>query len=173
MPLAEAFCRTLSPIELDDSYRIFNCARCAKQTILCRRCDRGNIYCSKTCAHKQRRRSQKESGRRYQKSFRGRRAHAERQARYKEGHSSVKEVVTHHGSQSLRSNVSLKESKRSKIDARSPQPGARVRCDNCHRLCGSFARFEFWRGGRQFKKLRRLNGHRQTDRGGDHPPVSR
>jgi hypothetical protein len=31
---------------LDSSYRIFNCAHCAQQVILCRECDRGNISVS-------------------------------------------------------------------------------------------------------------------------------
>lgn len=35
--------------ELDD-FRLFNCQRCATQVRLCRRCDRGHIYCSRECA---------------------------------------------------------------------------------------------------------------------------
>ncbi|OLC12338.1 MAG: hypothetical protein AUH29_16285 [Candidatus Rokubacteria bacterium 13_1_40CM_69_27] len=50
---------------------------------LCRHCDRGDRYCSGTCAERARRTSLREAGRRYQHSRRGRFRHAARQARYR------------------------------------------------------------------------------------------
>ena len=64
--------------------RLFNCASCHGQVVLCQRCDRGNIYCSRACSHQARRRSVRRAGRRYQMSRRGRHKHAERQRRYRE-----------------------------------------------------------------------------------------
>ena len=31
-------------------YRLYNCRRCAVQVLICRDCDRGNIYCAGECA---------------------------------------------------------------------------------------------------------------------------
>ena len=64
--------------------RLFLCALCHCQVVLCRRCDHGNIYCSPGCGAEARRRSLRRAGRRYQDSRRGRHKHAERQRRYRE-----------------------------------------------------------------------------------------
>jgi hypothetical protein len=68
---------------MDNSYRIYNCAGCSAQVLLCRSCDRGNIYCSQR-ASIQRRESLRETGTRYQGTESGRDMHAARQARYGE-----------------------------------------------------------------------------------------
>lgn len=58
--------------------RLFLCTHCRQQVIICRRCDRGQIYCGPNCALEVRRRNQREARRRYQATDRGRRMHADR-----------------------------------------------------------------------------------------------
>ena len=64
--------------------RLFNCAHCDRQVVLCPRCDYGNMYCSPPCRETARRRAQRLSGQRYQDSLPGRRKHAQRQKRYRQ-----------------------------------------------------------------------------------------
>ncbi len=47
------------------------------------RCDRGHIYCGKECSSQARRENLRAANRRYQRSFPGRLANAERQSRYR------------------------------------------------------------------------------------------
>ena len=78
---------------MPDTGRLFNCARCGRQVVICSRCDRGHRYC-KGCAPAARRGSRRAAGARYQHSRRGRLAHAERQHRYR----ARRQKVTHQGS---------------------------------------------------------------------------
>jgi len=73
--------------------RLFLCARCRAQVLICRSCDRGQIYCNEGCAREARGERQREAGRRYQTSGRGRAAHASRARRYR----ARRKSVTHHG----------------------------------------------------------------------------
>ncbi|KAF7961539.1 hypothetical protein AWV80_32265 [Cupriavidus sp. UYMU48A] len=74
--------------------RFFVCAHCRAQVIVCRRCDRGQIYCNGGCSQAARRASLREAAQRYQRSRRGRLAYAERMRRYR----SRQKKVTHQGS---------------------------------------------------------------------------
>jgi hypothetical protein len=65
------------------SCRLFLCARCRDQVVLCRTCDRGQIYCGRECSLDARRHNQREARSRYQASDRGRQLHAERSRRYR------------------------------------------------------------------------------------------
>jgi len=76
------------------SARLFLCAGCHAQALICSCCDRGQIYCAGDCAKQAPRRSLQCAGRRYQNSPDGRRRHATRQGRYRERRNNV----THHGS---------------------------------------------------------------------------
>jgi hypothetical protein len=76
------------------SGRLFLCARCRAQVVICSHCDRGHRYCADGCAWEARRGSQREAGRRYQKSRDGRFARAERNRRYR----ARRKFVTHQGS---------------------------------------------------------------------------
>lgn len=73
--------------------RMFLCGCCRSQVLVCRRCDRGQIYCIKTCAQKVRYDRQREARRRYQATPRGRAMHAERNRRYR----ARMRCVTDHG----------------------------------------------------------------------------
>ena len=49
---------------MQSSARVFNCARCHGQVVICSHCDRGNLYCGKRCSQAARRQSQREAARR-------------------------------------------------------------------------------------------------------------
>jgi len=76
------------------SARLFVCVGCRSQALICSCCDRGQIYCADDCASRARRGAQRDAGRRYQDSRRGRLAHAERARRYR----ARRKNVTHQGS---------------------------------------------------------------------------
>ena len=76
---------------VQETIRRFLCAGCRVAAYVCTACDRGQRYCSDGCALAARRRSQRESDRRYQSSERGRLRHAERARRYREQRRSVTE----------------------------------------------------------------------------------
>ena len=46
----------------EQTYRLYNCARCAEQVRICRECDRGNQYCAGVCAGLRRRESLRRAG---------------------------------------------------------------------------------------------------------------
>ncbi len=76
------------------SARLFLCAGCRAQALICSCCDRGQIYCAGDCGPHARRRGQRAAGARYQTSRRGRFTHAERARRYR----ARCKNVTHQGS---------------------------------------------------------------------------
>jgi len=79
---------------MPDTGRMFVCALCRSQVVVCRRCDRGQIYCGRSCATSARWAAQKAAGQRYQSSRPGRFAHAARARRYR----ARCKIVTHQGS---------------------------------------------------------------------------
>ena len=130
---------------MQSSARLFNCARCHCQVVICSHCDRGNIYCGKRCSETARRQSQREAGRRYQKTRRGRFAHAARQRRYRQRR---RAKVTHQGScphrpgdrLPLTSRTSARQGAVPGADA-----GAERRCHRCGRRCSPLLRQGFLR----------------------------
>lgn len=68
----------------DEPARRFLCARCRAPVLVCSHCDRGQIYCAAGCAAVARLQSQRDAGRRYQGSLRGRFRHAARTRRWRE-----------------------------------------------------------------------------------------
>jgi hypothetical protein len=85
--------------------RFFLCALCRGQAVVCSPCDRGQIYCSGTCAQKSRRDRQREARRRHQATPRGRAMHAIRNRRYR----ARKRCVTDQGPANACKNRSLPE----------------------------------------------------------------
>jgi len=130
---------------MQSSARLFNCARCRRQVVICSHCDRGNIYCGKRCAHAARRQSQREAARRYQTTRRGRFAHAERQRRYRQRRSAK---VTHQGSPPHLAGGTLPAESGTPAQ-RSEEPAALaadgIRCHLCGRVCSHFLRQSFLR----------------------------
>ncbi len=78
--------------------RLFQCALCHAQAIICSKCDHGQIYCSDSCSALARQQSLRAAGKRYQATVNGKRNHAARQARYE---MKVKTNMTHQGSPSV------------------------------------------------------------------------
>ena len=144
------------------SLRFFLCARCRHQVVICRRCDRGQTYCSKACAQEARRSNQRDAGRRYQSSERGRANHAERSRRYR----ARKKNVTHRGPVA-RSDLPPVGSTVHRGGSRTPAASGRIA--NCH-WCGScasqFIRHDFLRRRRNFRSSNRD----QTDAAYGRPP---
>jgi hypothetical protein len=83
---------------MEHTSRLFSCALCHAQTIVCSVCDRGQIYCGSVCSNAARQKSCKEASHRYQKTFKGKMNNALRQKRYRER---LREKVTHHGSKQI------------------------------------------------------------------------
>ena len=75
--------------------RMFACALCQREVLLCSGCDRGQRYCSVGCREQARRDCLRAAGRRYQGSRAGRFAHARRARRYR----LRQKIVTHQASQ--------------------------------------------------------------------------
>ena len=131
MPTMEATCR------------FFLCARCRKQVLICRHCDRGQIYCADGCAKVARSHSLREAGRRYQQSRQGRFKQAERIRRFR----LRKQNVTHQGSESVAEN-DLLSANSAKVDKRVVLPSQTslldtLQCHFCGASCSEFVRYSF------------------------------
>jgi hypothetical protein len=127
---------------MESSGRLFNCARCRCQVIICSACDRNNIYCGKKCSQPAREESLRAAGRRYQESYRGRLKHAARQHAYRQRQ---KEKVTHHSSPVLPSNGLLPPELNKHAACLVPLATHDIRCHFCKRVCFSFLRIGFLR----------------------------
>lgn len=114
----------------DDICRLFLCSRCRVQVLVCRRCDRGQIYCFGACAQEARRERRREARRRYQATDRGRAMHAERNRRYR----ARRRCVTDHGPLVTRSERRLPTVNTASSD---PPRGSAPCLGLCHRCSRS------------------------------------
>ena len=73
-----------SGVRVERPARLFLCAGCRVQVVLCSQCDRGNRYCSRPCWRLSRDAARRDAAHRYQSSRRGRLAHAERSRRWRQ-----------------------------------------------------------------------------------------
>ena len=71
-------------VQLDRPARLFLCAGCRIQVVLCSRCDRGNRYCGRACWRQTHDLAQREAACRYQRSRGGRIRHAARSQRWRQ-----------------------------------------------------------------------------------------
>lgn len=120
------------------SSRLFHCARCHRQVVICSCCDRGNIYCEESCSQEARRASLKAAGKRYQGTFFGKMKHAKRQSRYRKRINKV----THQGSP-LPPNHDLLPSTEQKPKELSQNNASY--CHFCGCKCDSLVRIDFLR----------------------------
>ena len=137
--------------EAEEAYataRFYLCACCQDQVLICSCCDRGQIYCTRECAEESRRNAQREAGRRYQSSHRGRCNHAKRAHDYR----ARQKKVTHQGSLPQPSDDLIAESSAltpsTALPQRSPSCFPREspwRCHWCGRPCSPFVRNGFLR----------------------------
>jgi hypothetical protein len=84
---------------MENSARLYHCVRCRLQVIVCRHCDRGQIYCAGRCAEIRRRESLRAAGCRYRQTHQGKLKQALRQQRYRQRKRLCQpQKVTHQGS---------------------------------------------------------------------------
>ena len=83
----------------DQTGRLFLCARCQAQVLVCSQCDRGQRYCANGCSAITRLSRQREASSRYQQSRIGRHKHAARMQRWRIRRAASAKIVTHHSSQ--------------------------------------------------------------------------
>jgi hypothetical protein len=155
-----AACRVFMSVA-SDSFRLFSCAlpECHAQVRLCRKCDRGNWYCSQSCSALARRQSLRRAGAKYQHTPYGREKHKVRQQHYLE----CKEKMTHQGPANTADDaVSTHEAPEqaagetampagvveefhvvTEFQAVADKPPVQWRCTACGRWCGSLARRGF------------------------------
>ena len=92
-------------LDMARSARLFLCARCRDQVLLCSYCDRGQRYCSRACSVACRRERRRQTAQRYQDSRGGRLKHAARAACWRNRRRSLRRAsaagdidkVTHQG----------------------------------------------------------------------------
>ena len=131
---------------MQDSPRLYHCARCRCQVVICRACDRGNLYCFGDCAGLARADSQRAATRRYQSTRQGRHNHAERQRRYRQR---LQEKVTQQGSPPIRPGDLLRLElgrRQQQADLADVTMHPLMRCHGCGQSCSPFVRLTVLRG---------------------------
>ena len=143
-----------------DTARLYNCARCRCQVVICHHCDQGNVYC-RPCAPVAGREAHRRADAKYQQTERGKQNHKVRQQRYLEKMTDKGSPGSLPASPS-RANAEAVPSASAKEDrdaCSSPSPatttppqaaGAPRRsdgqsghsCDFCGRLCSAYLRLE-------------------------------
>jgi len=150
------------PACLDEvSCRMFLCARCRSQVLVCRRCDRGQICCAGACAKERRRDRQREARRRYQATPRGRAMHAERNRRYR----ARRRRVTDHGPAKVDDGGPSPAMPVDPIPPSSKRPRGHLLCHHCGQPASPFLRLTALRPRRRRVQRGRLGGNgRQLSR---------
>lgn len=149
--------------------RFFLCGRCRTQVLICSDCDRGQSYCSGACSQLVRCASVREAGRRYQRSRRGRFAHAQRMRRYR----ARQEKVTHQGSLPPSVDALLAVDLAATATSTSPVCPSLIvpawHCHFCTCCCSEFVRRDFLRG-RPVQAHARQRARQRPGDEDDHPP---
>ena len=131
---------------MKDCARLYHCARCRCQVVICRHCDRGNLYCFDGCADQARAESLRAAGRRYQSTRQGRHQHAERQRRYRRR---LADKVTQQGSPPVPLSDVLQlalERRREPGDSPVVPLSGAIQCHRCGGYCSPFVRLTLLRG---------------------------
>jgi hypothetical protein len=129
---------------IHESYRLYNCQRCHVQVKICRRCDRGNVYCGKDCAAAARKMNARRYSADYQSTPEGRDNHKVREQRY------VERKMTQHCSPRASpvpdsAPIGIVDAGKETNDesfADEPTDPQVVLCSFCRRPCGTFARLQ-------------------------------
>lgn len=127
--------------------RLFLCALCYEQVVICTHCDRGNIYCGFFCSFTARKNSLREAGVRYQRSIKGRLSHAERQRRYMQRRRDFKNKMTHQGSREIASDGLLPSVKNKTVKTGKKQIRESITCCLCNTPVSPLFRSRFLRYG--------------------------
>jgi hypothetical protein len=90
-------------LSLAEVFRTFNCRLCGKLGSICSFCDRGQVYCTRSCAKEARRAQVRRASKCYQETPAGRQNHRDRQVPYRKRkrQKDFSETVTHHSSHSV------------------------------------------------------------------------
>ena len=120
------------------SGRLYLCARCRTQVLICRRCDRGQRYCNRGCAQEARRQRQREAAARYASSHRGRLCHAARAQRYR---ARCRNKVTHQGSLARCADASIAHMSATLTFPTTPIPSGH--CHFCGCACDARVRYRY------------------------------
>ena len=142
------------------SARFFLCARCRRQVLVCRSCDRGQLYCGAACSNDSRRERQRKANRRYSKTRAARVKNAQRQHRYREHHRALStqfpNKVTDQGSTPLSGGDTLvHEHATQPIKRMGAQKTIGSQCQVCGIHCSTLVRHDFL-----LPHQRRRNQHR-------------
>lgn len=124
------------------SPRLYCCALCHAQAVICSHCDRGQIYCSAQCSKIARLKSCREAEKRYQLTPAGKHKHADRQKRYRER---LNKKVTDQGSATPTHNGLLDSVKNKTKDIDKSQGSRTRRCCICHKIVSPWFRNGFLR----------------------------
>ena len=124
------------------SARMFHCARCHCQVMVCRRCDRGQVYCPGGCAEQARTASMRRAGKRYRATRGARHANADRQRRFR---ARQREKVTHHGSAGRERLAVLHRARKNPRPLLHQRTDTAIFCHVCLRECDPFVRRDFLR----------------------------
>ena len=141
---------------MNESARQFLCARCHILVYICQWCDRGNIYCGKTCSIPARKNALKAANQRYWRSPRGKLKAALRQKKYRAAQLKLK-IVTYQGSPDPPENdVLLTELKETPRELAQTKDTESILCVFCDRTCGDFVRIDFLSRKQTFEENRHL-----------------
>lgn len=110
--------------------RLFQCALCHAQALVCSKCDHGQIYCSDRCSMFARHNSLIAAGKRYQATIKGRRNHAARQARYE---MKLQSNLTHHSSPDPSPCASMQQLENSAKKSEKGHERTALICCCCHK----------------------------------------
>lgn len=132
------------------SARLFLCARCRTQALICSCCDRGHIYCSASCSGQSRREKQMEAARRSRTHPEARQKRRLRNQRFRER----RKTETHQGPPASPPCVvqapDIRKSPEDDASNADPRHDQAPRCHWCGRLCRSAFRQDFiWRRNRR------------------------
>ena len=125
---------------MEPTSRLFQCALCHTQVIVCSKCDHGQIYCSDSCSALARQQSLRAAGKRYQATINGKRNHAARQARYE---MKLKSNLTHHGSPYTSQCASMHELENNAKKSENEQQKLRLICCFCYKPVSAWFRMDF------------------------------
>jgi hypothetical protein len=128
---------------MENTARLFNCASCKSQVIICSHCDRGNIYC-KPCAPLARKKSQLGAAKRYQNTREGKLNHAARQRAYM---LRKKQKMTHHTSGKPPPNDAIPDTPTMMVTVAEKNNFTAANlvevCNFCGKCCTKFLRIDF------------------------------
>jgi hypothetical protein len=131
---------------MEQSSRLFICLLCRTQVVICSHCDRGQVYCSKSCSMTARKASCRLAEKCYQRTFKGKRNHSQRQRRYI---MRKKEKVTDQGSPSPIPNALLPLAKNKAKQTVNKPLNNKNQCCFCGCLVTAWLRSGFLRHQRQ------------------------